>query len=63
MLNLEWAGGCYYLLYHDDFFFRLKLSLCGSPGLPSSLSELHLDGNKITKVQAENLKGLKNLAK
>ncbi|XP_046878775.1 decorin [Hypomesus transpacificus] len=32
-------------------------------GLPSSLSELHLDGNKITKVQADNLKGLKNLAK
>uniref|UniRef100_A0AAY4DJF7 Decorin n=1 Tax=Denticeps clupeoides TaxID=299321 RepID=A0AAY4DJF7_9TELE len=32
-------------------------------GLPSSLSELHLDGNKITKVQAESLKGLKNLAK
>ncbi|XP_036376162.1 decorin-like [Megalops cyprinoides] len=32
-------------------------------GLPSSLSELHLDGNKITKIQAERLKGLKNLAK
>ncbi|XP_030626062.1 decorin [Chanos chanos] len=32
-------------------------------GLPSSLSELHLDGNKITKVQADSLKGLKNLAK
>ncbi|KAG9345710.1 hypothetical protein JZ751_008854 [Albula glossodonta] len=32
-------------------------------GLPSSLSELHLDGNKITKVHAESLKGLKNLAK
>lgn len=32
-------------------------------GLPSSLYELHLDGNKITKVQAESLKGLKNLAK
>lgn len=32
-------------------------------GLPTSLSELHLDGNKITKVQAESLKGLKNLAK
>ncbi|KAM8883799.1 decorin isoform 1-T2 [Synchiropus picturatus] len=32
-------------------------------GLPSSLSELHLDGNKITKVTAESLKGLKNLAK
>lgn len=32
-------------------------------GLPSSLSELHLDGNKITKLQAESLKGLKNLAK
>ncbi|XP_010885685.1 decorin [Esox lucius] len=32
-------------------------------GLPPSLSELHLDGNKITKVQADSLKGLKNLAK
>jgi len=32
-------------------------------GLPVSLSELHLDGNKITKVQADSLKGLKNLAK
>ncbi|KAJ8381624.1 hypothetical protein SKAU_G00024020 [Synaphobranchus kaupii] len=32
-------------------------------GLPSSLSELHLDGNKITKVQAESLKGLNSLAK
>uniref|UniRef100_A0A3B1INT6 Decorin n=1 Tax=Astyanax mexicanus TaxID=7994 RepID=A0A3B1INT6_ASTMX len=32
-------------------------------GLPSSLSELHLDGNKITKVTTESLKGLKNLAK
>ncbi|KAI1882127.1 hypothetical protein AGOR_G00247480 [Albula goreensis] len=32
-------------------------------GLPSSLSELHLDGNKITKVQADRLKGLKHLAK
>ncbi|KAJ8007187.1 hypothetical protein DPEC_G00114930 [Dallia pectoralis] len=31
--------------------------------LPPSLSELHLDGNKITKVQADSLKGLKNLAK
>ncbi|KAI4874803.1 hypothetical protein NFI96_021879 [Prochilodus magdalenae] len=32
-------------------------------GLPSSLSELHLDGNKITKVTTDSLKGLKNLAK
>lgn len=32
-------------------------------GLPSSLSELHLDGNKITKLTADSLKGLKNLAK
>ncbi|KAM4569805.1 decorin [Odontesthes bonariensis] len=32
-------------------------------GLPSSLSELHLDGNKITKVTADSLKGMKNLAK
>ncbi|XP_071358115.1 decorin [Trachinotus anak] len=32
-------------------------------GLPSSLSELHLDGNKITKVTADRLKGLRNLAK
>ncbi|KAM3587750.1 uncharacterized protein V6R79_013312 [Siganus canaliculatus] len=32
-------------------------------GLPSSLSELHLDGNKITKVTANSLQGLKNLAK
>ncbi|MBN3296810.1 decorin [Amia ocellicauda] len=32
-------------------------------GLPSSLSELHLDSNKISKVDADSLKGLKNLAK
>ncbi|XP_057711598.1 decorin [Corythoichthys intestinalis] len=32
-------------------------------GLPSSLSELHLDGNKISKVTAESMKGLKQLAK
>nr|XP_020455250.1 decorin [Monopterus albus]XP_020455251.1 decorin [Monopterus albus] len=32
-------------------------------GLPSSLSELHLDANKITKVTADSFKGLKNLAK
>ncbi|KAM6986365.1 decorin [Aplochiton taeniatus] len=32
-------------------------------GLPPSLSELHLDGNKISKVQADSLKGLKSLAK
>ncbi|XP_044199489.1 decorin [Thunnus albacares] len=32
-------------------------------GLPSSLAELHLDGNKITKITADSLKGLKNLAK
>ncbi|XP_035257654.1 decorin-like [Anguilla anguilla] len=32
-------------------------------GLPSSLSELHLDSNKITKVQVDRLKGLKTLAK
>ncbi|CAM9218426.1 unnamed protein product, partial [Lampetra planeri] len=31
-------------------------------GLPSSLSELHLDGNKISKMTDESLKGLKNLA-
>ncbi|KAA0720992.1 Decorin Bone proteoglycan II PG-S2 [Triplophysa tibetana] len=32
-------------------------------GLPNSLFELHLDGNKITKVTAESLKGLKQLSK
>ncbi|KAF7693836.1 hypothetical protein HF521_007589 [Silurus meridionalis] len=32
-------------------------------GLPTALSELHLDGNKITKVTADSLKGLKHLAK
>lgn len=32
-------------------------------GLPPSLTELHLDGNKITKVDAASLKGLNNLAK
>lgn len=32
-------------------------------GLPTSLSELHLDGNKITKVTTDSLKGLKHLAK
>ncbi|XP_006004204.1 decorin [Latimeria chalumnae] len=32
-------------------------------GLPSSLSELHLDSNKISRVDADSLKGLKNLAK
>uniref|UniRef100_A0A5G2RB02 Decorin n=1 Tax=Sus scrofa TaxID=9823 RepID=A0A5G2RB02_PIG len=32
-------------------------------GLPPSLTELHLDGNKISKVDAASLKGLNNLAK
>ncbi|XP_062851538.1 decorin [Trichomycterus rosablanca] len=32
-------------------------------GLPTSLSELHLDGNKITKITVNSLKGLKHLAK
>ncbi|XP_006029352.1 decorin [Alligator sinensis] len=32
-------------------------------GLPPSLTELHLDGNKINKVDAESLTGLANLAK
>ncbi|KAM9327732.1 decorin-like [Pholidichthys leucotaenia] len=32
-------------------------------GLPTSLSELHLDGNKITKVTADRFKGLNHLAK
>uniref|UniRef100_A0A8C5V6Z5 Decorin n=1 Tax=Microcebus murinus TaxID=30608 RepID=A0A8C5V6Z5_MICMU len=32
-------------------------------GLPPSLTELHLDGNKISRVDAGSLKGLNNLAK
>ncbi|XP_051818767.1 decorin [Antechinus flavipes] len=32
-------------------------------GLPVSLTELHLDGNKITKVEAASLKGLNSLTK
>ncbi|XP_024076144.1 decorin [Terrapene carolina triunguis] len=32
-------------------------------GLPPSLTELHLDGNKITKIDSESLSGLANLAK
>ncbi|KAJ3612531.1 hypothetical protein NHX12_020803 [Muraenolepis orangiensis] len=32
-------------------------------GLPSSLSELHLDSNKISKVMADSFKGMRNLAK
>ncbi|XP_053572880.1 decorin [Bombina bombina] len=32
-------------------------------GLPSSLTELHLDGNQISKVDSESLNGLNNLAK
>lgn len=32
-------------------------------GLPTSLTEVHLDGNKITKVDAPSLKGLINLSK
>ncbi|KAL4625100.1 decorin-like [Arapaima gigas] len=32
-------------------------------GLPSSLCELHLDGNKISTVHADSLKGLVNLTK
>lgn len=32
-------------------------------GLPNSLTELHLDGNKITKVDADSFNGLNNLAK
>lgn len=32
-------------------------------GLPTSLTEIHLDGNKITKVDAASLKGMRNLLK
>ncbi|KAG6930042.1 decorin [Chelydra serpentina] len=32
-------------------------------GLPPSLTELHLDGNKISKIDSESLAGLANLAK
>lgn len=32
-------------------------------GLPPSLTELHLDSNKITKIDSESLSGLANLAK
>lgn len=32
-------------------------------GLPPSLTELHLDGNKISKIDADGLSGLINLAK
>lgn len=32
-------------------------------GLPASLTELHLDGNKIAKVDSDSLNGLNNLAK
>ncbi|NXY87514.1 PGS2 protein, partial [Alcedo cyanopectus] len=32
-------------------------------GLPPSLTELHLDGNKISKIDADGLSGLTNLAK
>ncbi|XP_062989877.1 decorin [Elgaria multicarinata webbii] len=32
-------------------------------GLPTSLTELHLDGNKINKIDADSLNGLNNLAK
>ncbi|XP_078423877.1 decorin [Cetorhinus maximus] len=31
--------------------------------LPSSLSEIHLDGNKITRVKTDSLKGLHNLVR
>lgn len=45
------------------FHFLWFYSSFAFPGLPSSLSELHLDANKITKVTSANLQGLKNLAK
>lgn len=32
-------------------------------GLPTSITELHLDGNKIAKVDAASLKGMSNLSK
>lgn len=32
-------------------------------GLPNSLTELHLDGNQIAKIDSESLNGLNNLAK
>ncbi|KAM5288726.1 decorin isoform 3-T3 [Ctenodactylus gundi] len=42
---------------------HLRVVQCSDLGLPSSLTELHLDGNKISKVDASSLKGLNNLAK
>lgn len=42
-------------IYINTFFFIL--------GLPVSLTELHLDGNKISKIDADSLSELPNLAK
>ncbi|KAM6215107.1 decorin isoform 1-T1 [Rhynchocyon petersi] len=42
---------------------HLRVVQCSDLGLPTSLTELHLDGNKIIKVDAASLKGLYNLAK
>nr|XP_047917159.1 decorin [Anser cygnoides] len=42
---------------------HLRVVQCSDLGLPPSLTELHLDGNKISKIDAEGLSGLTNLAK
>uniref|UniRef100_A0A671FLC0 Decorin n=1 Tax=Rhinolophus ferrumequinum TaxID=59479 RepID=A0A671FLC0_RHIFE len=42
---------------------HLRVVQCSDLDLPPSLTELHLDGNKITRVDAASLKGLNNLAK
>uniref|UniRef100_A0A8D2AW29 Decorin n=1 Tax=Sciurus vulgaris TaxID=55149 RepID=A0A8D2AW29_SCIVU len=42
---------------------HLRVVQCSDLGLPPSLTELHLDGNKISRVDAASLKGLNNLAK
>ncbi|XP_065271657.1 decorin isoform X3 [Emys orbicularis] len=42
---------------------HLRVVQCSDLGLPPSLTELHLDGNKITKIDSESLSGLANLAK
>uniref|UniRef100_UPI00398E7834 decorin-like n=1 Tax=Pristiophorus japonicus TaxID=55135 RepID=UPI00398E7834 len=57
-------GGAFHGLKKLSFIRLSDAALTAVPkGLPNSLSEIHLDGNKITRVKADSLKGLQNLVR
>ncbi|NP_001279248.1 decorin precursor [Callorhinchus milii] len=57
-------SGAFHGLKKLSFIRLSEAALTAIPkGLPSSLSEIHLDGNKITQLKADSLKGLNHLVR